>query len=168
MTISPVSDRAAAWRAGLARIVATGFGSGYAPWAPGTFGSLAGLPLAWGLGHLALTWHLLAIAALFALGVPVCTVAARGFGEHDPSRIVWDEVVGLQCTLALAPLHWSIFAGGFLLFRWFDITKPFPIKRLERLPEGLGIMADDVAAGLYAAVLLLPVAHFLGFPAWRI
>lgn len=167
MTTLPTADPTPP-AARLMRLIATGFGSGYAPVAPGTFGSLVGLGLAWGLAHLGLPWHLVVIAVLFVVGVPVCTTVARLFGEHDPSRIVWDEVVGIQCTLALAPLHWGTFAAGFVLFRLFDIVKPFPIKRLERLPQGLGIMADDVGAGLYGGLVLWLSAHFLGWPAWTI
>jgi len=124
------------------------------PFAPGTWGSLAALPCAWVIvwlwGHLALVF---AAAIVFALG---CWAAGAATEENDPGYIVIDEVAAQFLTLAAAPLDWRAYAAGFVLFRLFDIWKPPPIRRLERaVPGGLGIMLDDIAAAIYALVLLV-------------
>jgi phosphatidylglycerophosphatase A len=136
--------------------LACGFGSGLAPVAQGTFGSLAAL-LPWlGLRLLPLPFYLLVIVASFALGVWACDVAGRALGVDDHRSIVWDEFVGQWIALvpALLAPWWAVLAG-FALFRLFDVWKPWPIGWLDRrLKGGLGVMADDVLAGLFAAVLL--------------
>lgn len=140
-----------------AAIFVTWFGAGWLPGAPGTWGSLAALPFAW----LILRYGdpgLLAFASvgLFALGVWASDVAARETRTVDPGWIVIDEVVGQWLTLLAAPFSVVGFAAGFLLFRLFDIWKPFPIRQLERrLDGGFGIMADDVLAAVYAAAVLI-------------
>lgn len=141
----------------LAAMVATGFGVGLIPFAPGTFGTLVGLPLAWGVQHLpTIGLRLLAIVAVCAAGIPLCTLAARRLGgKKDPGSIVLDEIASLPITFWLVPMEsWTVIAAGFVLHRLFDITKPPPARQLESLPSGFGIMADDWIAGIYSNVAL--------------
>ena len=124
-------------RMGVSSWLATGLGVGLIPWAPGTFGTVVGLPLAWGLGHLDILWQCVAIAVLFAIGVPICTLAARQLGRgHDPRCIVLDEIVAVGVTFLGVPMErlWVVVLG-FGLFRLFDISKPPPARQLERLPD---------------------------------
>ncbi len=134
---------------------ALGFGLGAAPFAPGTFGTLLGIPLYLLLAQLPLTGYLAALVVLFLAGVVVCRVTARALGVHDHPAIVFDEVVGFLVTMTLAPSGaWAI-ATGFALFRLFDIWKPWPIRGIDRrVHGGLGIMLDDVLAGVYALLIL--------------
>jgi phosphatidylglycerophosphatase A len=88
------------------------------------------------------------------VGIPAATLTARACGRDDPSHVVIDEVAGQMVTLIAAPLTWKAQLAGFILFRMFDIVKPWPIRRLERLPEGTGIMMDDVAAGIFGWICL--------------
>lgn len=142
------------WEYGLAVWLATGFWAGFSPAAPGTVGALWGLPLAWALAWLPLAGQVAVLAVLFAVGIPLCTAAARQLGLKDPGCIVWDEIVSLGATFLAVPISPLTLAAGFLLHRLFDISKPPPIRRLERLPDGLGIMVDDLVAGLYANLAL--------------
>ena len=139
-------------RAGLA--IATALGAGYLPKAPGTFGSAVGLLLWLALPHV-LWVQLLAIVLVTVAGIWSGTVAEQHFGRRDPGEVVIDEVAGMMITLALIPqaMGWWLLVA-FLLFRAADIVKPFPVNRLERLPGGLGIMADDLLAGVYANLAL--------------
>jgi phosphatidylglycerophosphatase A len=123
---------------------------------PGTFGTLWGLPLAWGIGFLPIWARVIAILAICSLGIPICTAAVRKLGgRKDPGCVVFDEIASVPITLFLAPVEQpSVLVAGFLLFRLFDITKPPPARQLERLPEGLGVMADDWAAGVYSCLAL--------------
>jgi phosphatidylglycerophosphatase A len=135
--------------------VATAGYAGYFPLAPGTVGSVVGLlvyGVVWWSGSRAVELGL--IAALFALGVWAGTTAERYFGGIDPGPVVIDEVVGMLMTLLWIPVSLSAAAAGFLLFRIFDVIKPFPAGRLERLHGGLGVMADDAMAAVYANVSL--------------
>ena len=135
--------------------LAFGLGSGLAPKAPGTWGTVAAMPLYLILSPLSVWAYLAVTAALFALGIWVCGRTARDLGLDDPSTIVWDEWVGLLVTLVLAPAGWGWLLVGFLLFRLFDILKPWPIGLLDRsIHGGLGIMLDDLAAGLMAWLVL--------------
>lgn len=135
--------------------LALGFGSGLAPRAPGTFGTLAAIPVYLLCAQLALPAYLLVVAGLFLLGVYLCGRTARSLGVHDHPGIVWDEVVGFLLTMAFAPPGWVWIVAGFLCFRLFDILKPWPIRVLDRrVHGGLGIMLDDVLAGLAAAASL--------------
>lgn len=140
----------------LAGWIACGFGSGLAPKAQGTFGSLAAL-LPWLLlRQLPLPLYGLVIALAFALGVWACNVAGRALGVDDHRSLVWDEFVGQWIALvpALLAPWWAVLAG-FALFRLFDVSKPWPISWLDRrLKGGLGVMIDDVVAGVFAAVVL--------------
>ncbi len=136
--------------------LAVGFGSGLVPVAPGTAGSLVAALAYLGLGRLAWPWQVLAVAAVTLLGTVAAARAERVWGE-DPGRVVVDEVAGQWIALFALPPTWGWVAAGFCLFRLFDITKPPPCRRLERLPGGLGVMADDLAAGLYARLILAAV-----------
>jgi phosphatidylglycerophosphatase A len=137
--------------------VATFFGVGMLKPGPGTWAS-AGAVLLWAAesmnGHLSremqLTGLLIWIAVVIALGVPAAAIVERESGRHDPGFVVIDEVAGQWIALLGSPADWRHGVIALILFRLFDITKPFPIRRLERLPEGWGIVFDDVAAGLYA------------------
>lgn len=134
---------------------AFGFGSGAVPLAPGTFGTLAALVIYLGLQQLPFPLYALFVLTALALGVLLCGRTARDVGEHDHSGIVWDEFVGYWITMTLAPPGWWPIALGFILFRLFDVIKPWPIGWLDRhVHGGLGIMADDVLAGVMAALCL--------------
>lgn len=135
--------------------IAFGLGSGLIPWAPGTFGTLAAIPLYWLLSPLPLAAYLAALAGFFGLGVWACGRTARDLGGEDPGSIVWDEVVGYLVAMTAAPGGWPWLLAGFLLFRLFDIWKPWPIRWLDRhIRGGLGIMLDDLAAGALSGVIL--------------
>lgn len=139
----------------LIHFLAFGFGSGYAPKAPGTFGTLAAIPLYLLVAGLPLAGYLVMVVALFALGVWLCGRTARDMGVHDHPGIVWDEIVGFLITMTAVPLAWQWVVAGFVLFRLFDILKPWPIRWLDRhVHGGLGIMLDDVLAGVFAALCL--------------
>jgi phosphatidylglycerophosphatase A len=138
---------------------------GYFPVAPGTAGSAAALVLYAAIraaGSSAL--EIAAIAGVFAAGTWAATEAERAFGRPDPGPVVIDEVLGMLVTLALVPVGLSGAVIGFLLFRVFDVIKPWPINRLEELPKGLGIMSDDLLAGVYANVTLRVVGWLM--PGW--
>nr|WP_184431961.1 phosphatidylglycerophosphatase A [Roseospira goensis] len=140
----------------MIRGLATWFGSGLSPWAPGTMGSLAALPFAWGLVWLGGPWLLLGAAlAVFALGVPVSAVYGRRVGRHDAPEIVIDEVAGQWLTLTVVPLDPVAYGLGFVAFRAADIVKPWPIGWIDRrVGGGFGVMADDMVAGALAAAAL--------------
>jgi len=136
-------------------MLAFGFGTGLAPKAPGTFGSLPGVLLAWLTLEFALEWRLAVAVALILAGIWICGASAKRLGIHDHPGIVWDEITGMYLTLLVAPPQISLWALGFGLFRLFDIWKPWPIRDLDhRLAGGVGIMLDDLVAALYAAILL--------------
>lgn len=137
----------------VALVCATVFGVGYAPVAPGTFGSAAGL-LLWWLLPASPVVQVAAIAGIFALGSWSSTVCERNCGRVDPGHVVIDEVLGMLITLLMNPVGWIGALVGFLLFRVADIVKPYPANRLERLHGGVGIMADDAMAGIYANLAL--------------
>jgi len=173
----------------LARAIATAGGIGYLPKAPGTAGSLVGLLLGW-------IWpwsgfsvgNAIAIAAAIIVGVIASSVAERDLRQHDPPCVVIDEVVGMWIVMLLRPFatypptnthlspreilyHVVVPLMAFALFRWFDITKPPPLKRLARFPQGWGIMADDLGASMYAgfilwAICLIFVRCFQGLYWW--
>ncbi len=136
-------------------LLAAGFGAGLAPRAPGPAGTAAALPLYLCLSPLPLPAYLAAVALLFALGVWICGRAARDLDSHDHPSIVFDEMIGYLVTLAGLPLQPGWMLAGFVLFRLFDIVKPWPVSVLDRrVKGGLGIMLDDLAAGLLALALL--------------
>ena len=148
-----------------ATLVATFFGIGRLRPGPGTWGSLATALLWWLIAsHLPpaarLPGILLLIVAAVAIGIPAATLEARGCGKKDPSHVVIDEVAGQLLTLVACPVIWQALLAGFILFRAFDILKPPPIRRLERLPAGTGIVVDDLGAGIYALIVLQLLLHF--------
>ena len=124
--------------------------------APGTFGTLAAIPVYWLFAKSdSLIYSLLTIFVT-VVGVWVCDIAAEKLGEHDFGGIVWDEIAGYLITMWLVPLTWQTIIAGFILFRFLDILKPWPIKWLDRkVHGGFGIMIDDVLAGVFACALLL-------------
>ena len=148
MAVAPTfSDRAAT-------VIATGFGAGYSPIAPGTAGSLVGLALFWPL-QLAPPWVqvVMTVAAFFA-GVAASTRLAQLLGRKDPGAAVVDEVVGMWLSLLFLPFTPATALAAFLLFRVLDVFKPWPARQFESLPGGWGIMTDDVMAGVYANLVL--------------
>lgn len=143
--------------------LAFGFGAGLLPWAPGTFGSIPGLLLAWITLPLSMEWKLMVASALVMAGIWVCGESARRLGTHDHPGIVWDEITGMYLTLLVAPTQIAYWALAFALFRLFDIWKPWPIRDLDhRMAGGVGIMLDDLVAALYAAILLAFAGWFIG------
>ena len=138
-------------RVGLA--VATVFGVGYAPIAPGTFGSAAGL-LVWWLLPPSMVVQAAAIVVIFIVGSWGGNVAEQHFGRTDPGQVVIDEVMGMLITLFLNPVGWMGALAGFFLFRVFDVIKPYPANKLEQLHGGIGVMADDGMAAIYANLVL--------------
>lgn len=134
----------------VALLLATAGGAGYAPFAPGTFGSMVGIGVWRALHPFGLAIQAIAIVALFTVGSWSGTVAEEHFGRTDPSQVVLDEVVGILITLFANPVGWKGALVAFLLFRAADIVKPFPANRLERLHGGFGVMADDAMAAVYA------------------
>ena len=148
-----------------ATLVATFFGVGRLRPAPGSWGSLATALLWWLLGsHLPPSARipviLLLIVLVVAVGIPAATLEARGCGRKDPPHVVIDEVAGQLVTLIACPIVWQGLLAGFILFRVFDIVKPPPVRSLERLPEGTGIVVDDLGAGVYALIVLELLLHF--------
>jgi phosphatidylglycerophosphatase A len=146
-------------------LVATFFGIGNLRPGPGTWGSAATVILWWLLARwIAPQWQpgtaaLLALAAVL-LGIPAATLVARASSSKDPQFVVIDEVAGQLITLIGAPITWQSLLLGFILFRAFDIVKPPPVRQFERLPEGVGIVVDDVGAGLYGLAVMQVVLHF--------
>lgn len=132
--------------------LALGFGSGLAPKAPGTFGTLAAIPLVILLSMVSPFYVYIALCVVFSVaGIWICGHTAADMQVHDDSSIVWDEVVGMMITMVAVPLSWQTLLAGFVLFRFFDIIKPWPISYLDQhVHGGFGIMADDVLAGIFA------------------
>jgi phosphatidylglycerophosphatase A len=148
--------------------LATFFGAGYLKPGPGTYGSIAGLLLWYAAAHafepaprlLSLATLLVALVVTVA-GIRASTIVARESARKDPGFVVIDEVAGQLIALVLMPADWKHAALALVLFRGFDIFKPWPIRKLEALPEGTGIMLDDVAAGAFALVVGLAITHFV-------
>lgn len=138
-----------------AHFLSLGFGSGLAKKAPGTFGTLAGLPIFWLISSYALSIQLTIISGLFLLGIYICARTGKALGVADDGAIVWDEIVAIMLVLAFTPLHWLWWLIAFALFRLFDIWKPFPIRQFDaKLKNGFGVMFDDLLAGIYAIAAL--------------
>ena len=150
---------------GIAVFIATFGYVGYFPIAPGTAGSLAALPL-----YAAVRWagtpavELVTIVAVLAVGIWASSGTERALNRKDPGPVVIDEVLGMLVTLAFIPAGWSAALAGFVLFRVFDVIKPYPANRLERFHGGFGIMADDAMAGVYANAALRLLMWLL--PGW--
>lgn len=135
--------------------LALGFGSGLAPKAPGTFGSVAAFPLILLCAMLPLTGYLIMTLLACVLGIYICGKTADDMQVHDHGAIVWDEIAGMLCVFVAIPLSWDTALLGFALFRWLDIQKPLFIGWIDkRFTDGLGIMLDDIVAGLIACGLL--------------
>jgi phosphatidylglycerophosphatase A len=130
-----------------------GFGSGLMPIAPGTFGTLAAIPVYLLVSQLTLLPYLLITVFTFILGVYLCGYTSKALGVHDHSGIVWDEIVGFLITMIAVPVDAWLVLAGFVLFRFFDIVKPWPIRWVDaHLKGGFGIMFDDVLAGIFALI----------------
>jgi phosphatidylglycerophosphatase A len=148
-----------------ATLIATFFGAGRLRPGPGTWGSLATVIL-WALASFRIpianrAWStIIAAAVVTVIGIPAATLVARASGLKDPQFVIIDEVAGQLVALVAVPLAWKTFLASLILFRVFDILKPFPIRRLERLPEGTGIVVDDLGAGLYALAIMHLLLHF--------
>jgi phosphatidylglycerophosphatase A len=139
-------------------LLALGFGTGLAPVAPGTFGSLVGLVFALAVRPFGWPIALLATVIAVVAGVWICDASARRLGVHDHPAIVWDEVAGMMIAMLAAPAAWWGALLAFGLFRLFDVWKPWPIREVDHgMRGGAGIMLDDVMAGLMAALILLPI-----------
>ncbi len=146
------------WRNPI-HFLAFGFGSGAMPFAPGTFGTLAAVPIYLLMMPLSLWAYLAVVVVMTLLGVWLCHVTSRDLGVHDHGGIVWDEIVGYLITMIAAPPGWQWIVAGFVLFRFFDIIKPWPIGWADRRVQGgLGIMLDDVLAAVLAWAVLQGVA----------
>lgn len=155
-----VESRAPLW----ATLVATFFGVGRLRPGPGTWGSLAAVLIWAGLSRfIEPAWQTLTLAGLaaiaVAIGIPAATATAQASGVKDPQFVVIDEVAGQWITLLFAPVAWKTLLAGFILFRGFDIVKPPPVRQLEKLPGGTGIVLDDVAAGVYALAVMQLLLH---------
>lgn len=139
--------------------LAFGFGSGLARTAPGTLGTLAAVPI-YGLLLLSNDWvYGFAVLLVTGIGIWLCDVATKMLGEHDFGGIVWDEIAGFLLTMWFVPFSWQNLVLGFVLFRAFDIVKPWPIKTVDQqVSGGFGIMLDDILAGIYAGLVLYMVA----------
>jgi phosphatidylglycerophosphatase A len=154
--------RVSGFRVRLGLAIATTFGVGYIPFAPGTFGSLAGL-LLWAVTPASPLAQAVAILVVFAAGCWGAGITERHVGRTDPGCVVIDEVMGMLITLFMNPVGWRGAAGAFLLFRIFDVIKPFPANRLEALHGGVGVMADDGMAAVYANLVLRACLWFGGY-----
>lgn len=148
-----------------ASAITTFFGVGNLHPGPGTWGSLAAALIWYGVSRVItpqLQPAILAAMALIAIaiGIPAATAMSRASGTKDPQRVVIDEVAGQWIPLLFVPVSWKTVLAGFILFRGFDILKPPPVRQLERLPEGIGIVVDDVAAGIYALMVMQLLLHF--------
>lgn len=148
----------------IAKVLATGFGVGFIPIAPGTFGSLIGVALAAGLAALGATpvaFVLVGIGMLL-LGVPISERVAKSYGVIDPQQVVFDEITAFPFVFCAVQFNLATAIAGFLWFRLFDILKPWPVHRLETLPGGWGIMSDDAAAGVLAGAALWGTVYLFG------
>lgn len=155
------STRAPMW----ATLIGTFFGIGNLRPGPGTWASAAAALIWFGLSRVITpTLQAAVLGALIiitiAIGIPAASAIARSSGLKDPQNVVIDEVAGQWLTMLFAPISWKTMLVGFILFRGFDILKPPPVRQLERLPEGTGIVVDDVAAGIYSLVIMQLLLHF--------
>ena len=135
---------------------ALGFGSGLAKKAPGTCGTVAAIPIYLLLMSFNLPIYLIITLIITLIGIPICGIAADKLGDHDHGAIVWDEIAGYLITMAFVPFSWKATILGFILFRIFDILKPWPIQWIDsKVAGGLGIMLDDVLAAIFAGLILM-------------
>ena len=146
----------------LAKWISLGFGSGKLPYMPGTYGTVVGIPIFLLMAEMSLIPYILVCAVLLIIGIWASQVYSDFLGVHDHGSIVWDEVVGYLITMTATPAEWHWIILGFILFRLFDILKPWPINLLDKYVQGgFGIMIDDVLAGIYGAIVLLTIQYFL-------
>ncbi len=138
----------------LAFLFATGFGSGYSPFAPGTAGSAVGLVFVWGMSTLGLGGQIAAVAVVTILSMIAADIVAKSTGLKDPGLIVADEIAGMMVTMVAIPLTPVSLILGFVLFRIMDVVKPPPARQFEHFKGGVGIVADDLMAGVYAHLVL--------------
>lgn len=148
-----VLDQIMLW---VALVFATGFGTGFSPFASGTVGTLVGVWFFWEMAPPCGPWSAYALQTLvfIAMSIPISTAAEGYFGKKDDGRVVIDEVAGYLVTMLGAPHNWKCALAGFLLFRFFDVIKPTPARQLQALPGGWGIVLDDVMAGVYSCFCL--------------
>ncbi|MEM7562155.1 MAG: phosphatidylglycerophosphatase A [Pseudomonadota bacterium] len=143
-------------------LLSLGFGSGLAPKAPGTCGTLVAIPFYLLMGQMPLAPYIALVVVGFIVGVFLCEQTSKALGVHDHPGIVWDEFVGFWLTMIAVPMTWYWIILGFVLFRFFDIFKPWPVKIADqKLKGGFGIMIDDVLAGIYALVCMQLILHFV-------
>lgn len=143
-------------------LLSLGFGSGCAPKAPGTMGTLVGVLFYLPLQLLALPYYIAVVVFVSLIGIWLCGQTARALGVHDHPGIVWDEIAGYLLTMVAAPAGWGWIALGIVLFRIFDIWKPWPIGLLDKqLKGGLGVMADDLLAGIFSLTIMQIIAYTL-------
>ncbi len=143
-------------------LLSLGFGSGCAPKAPGTMGTLVGVLFYLPLQLLALPYYVAVVVFVSLIGIWLCGQTARALGVHDHPGIVWDEIAGYLLTMVAAPAGWGWIALGIVLFRIFDIWKPWPIGLLDKqLKGGLGVMADDLLAGIFSLTIMQIIAYTL-------
>jgi phosphatidylglycerophosphatase A len=139
-----------------------GFGSGYSPKAPGTMGTLVGVLFYLFMQNLPLNVYFAYLLFMFGIGILMCAMTSQALGEHDHGAIVWDEIVGYLITMFAAPEGWMWVVIGFVLFRLFDIWKPWPIGWMDkRIGGGTGIMVDDAVAALYSLIFIQLIAVLL-------
>lgn len=150
--------------------IAFGLGTGASPYAPGTVGTLLGLPLVWLMAGLSVWVYLFITVALYFFGVWACEKTSNDIGVHDHAGIVIDEVVGYLITMIWVPVNFWTLLIGFLLFRFFDVVKPWPIRWLDKkVKGGTGIMIDDVLAGVFALIMMQLIIYTfdsIAVPAW--
>jgi phosphatidylglycerophosphatase A len=142
----------------IAYLFATGFGTGYTPFAPGTAGSLLALLLFWFIPLNSLHWLILC-SIFIVIGIWAATVVEKDRGK-DPGVVVIDEIAGQWCALLFFPRSFGIYIAGFFIFRILDIVKPYPARRSEKLPGGIGIMIDDIIAGIYSNIIIHIFVYF--------
>ena len=145
-------------------LLAFGFGTGMSPVAPGTLGTLAAVPIVWALSALPDSLSAVVVLVFTVAGVHICQVAADTLETHDHPGIVWDEMAGLMVTLLFVPFSWTALAVGVVLFRIFDIWKPWPIGYVDKkIHGGIGIMLDDLIAAVFAGLVLRGMLVYFGF-----
>lgn len=151
-------------------LLAIGFGSGLSPVVPGTMGTLASIPFYLLLMHLPLLWYVIVLIMASVIGVTICQRTSHDMKVHDHGSIVWDEFVGFWITMLVVPVlhldpwNWKIIVAGFVLFRLFDMVKPWPISWFDKnVAGGFGIMIDDIVAGGIAALVLWGITVYFGF-----
>ena len=146
----------------LAYVFATGFGSGLSPFAPGTAGSAVGLLFVWAMSYLPLAGQIVFTLVVTALAMVAADITAKATGLKDPGLVVADEIAGMMVTMIAIPLTLKSVLLGFLLFRVMDVVKPPPARQFERFKGGVGIVADDLMAGVYAHLVLRGALAVIG------